>query len=268
VYQRAAAPEQRGRVQIAREPGEAGQSQQRAGALARASTLYHSVLAAIAAGNATRGGIANFLGRRASDISHPLTVLEDSRLIAREPDAFRDGRSRYVISEPLITFYQAVMRPQWRFLAMGEARRVWSDSRSRFESQVMGPHFEMLCREHALVASHDLLGTPVGRVLAGTVTDRANRTQIEVDVVVFAPALPGEPRTVLGLGEAKWGEVMGMRHMSRLRRARDLLAAKGLDTEDAVLTCYSGAGFDDELRAHAHGRRVQLIGLDQLYAPE
>jgi uncharacterized protein len=48
--------------------------------------LYHSVLAAIASGNQTNGGIANYIGRKSADITHPLNVLEDAALITREPD--------------------------------------------------------------------------------------------------------------------------------------------------------------------------------------
>jgi uncharacterized protein len=45
---------------------------------------------------------------------------------------------------------------------------------------------------------------------------------------------------VLSLGEAKWDKVMGTGHLERLRRARDLLAVKGYDTEQTRLSCYSG----------------------------
>jgi hypothetical protein len=56
-------------------------------------------------------------------------------------------------------------------------------------------------------------------------------------------------------------------HTRRLRRARDLLAVKGYDTTATRLTCYSGAGFDDDLRAEArHDDLIQLVGLDTLYA--
>ena len=37
--------------------------------------LYHSVLAAIAGGNATSGGIAGYIGRKSGDLAHPLNVL-------------------------------------------------------------------------------------------------------------------------------------------------------------------------------------------------
>ena len=58
---------------------------------------------------------------------------------------------------------------------------------------------------------------------------------------------------------------MSLRHVERLRRARDLLAVKGFNTRDTVFTCYSGAGFDRDLQA---GQRhdIRLVGLDQLYA--
>jgi hypothetical protein len=56
-------------------------------------------------------------------------------------------------------------------------------------------------------------------------------------------------------------------HVRRLRRARDLLAVKGYDTSSTKLTCYSGAGFDEDLRAEAHcDELIQLVGLDTLYA--
>ena len=97
------------------------------------------------------------------------------------------------------------------------------------------------------------------------VSDAAHRTQIEIDVAVLAPTEHGCPRKILSLGEVKWDRVMDLRHVERLRRAQDLLAVKGFDTQHAVLACYSGAGFDRELRA---SRRpdICLVGLDQLYA--
>ena len=54
-------------------------------------------------------------------------------------------------------------------------------------------------------------------------------------------------------------------HINRLASARDLLAAKGYDTRDTVLACYSGAGFTDELRADNRAD-IALIGLEQIYA--
>jgi hypothetical protein len=194
-------------------------------------------------------------------------VLEDSGLVAREADVFRAGRTRYHITEPLITFYEAIMRPRWADLELGLGAEVWADARPTFGSQVAGPHFEALCREFARAEGRRVFGTPVGEVAAGAVADPRNKTQIQVDVAVLGPARPGEPRQVISLGEAKWGKVMGMRHVERLRRARALLTVKGYDTTATTLACYSGAGFDQALRAAAQTGDVLLVDAGRLYEP-
>ncbi|MGH3770524.1 MAG: hypothetical protein ACRDRW_03860 [Pseudonocardiaceae bacterium] len=225
----------------------------------RHTALYHSVLAAVANGNETCGSIAGYIGRRAADIGHHLTVLEDCGLLRREPDVFRSGRSRYRVDDPLINFYQVVMRPQWGLLESGRARPVWQAATERFSAQVLGPHFEQICRDYALAAPAELFASLPGEVGSGVVADPARRSQIEVDIVVFAP---GEPRRILSLGEAKWGDVPGTRHLDRLRRARDLLASRGYDTRDTVLTRYGRVDRDLNM-----GRdRVLAVGLDDLYA--
>ncbi|WP_018348078.1 AAA family ATPase [Longispora albida] len=228
----------------------------------RDPALYHSVLAAIASGNSTNGGIASFIGRRSDQITHPLAVLEDCALITREPDLFRQGRARYRIVEPLITFYEAIMRKRWPELEINRAEAVWSSLRQTYLAQVAGPHFEAVCRDFAVDASAELFGGFPAEIGSGVVPDPANRTQIEVDVVVLAPQEPGIPRKILSLGEAKWGDVMGRRHVDRLSRARDLLAGKGYDTTGTVLACYGGAGFTEDIRRD--GRAV-LVDLETLY---
>ena len=231
----------------------------------RDPSLYHSVLAAVAEGNTTSGGIASYIGRKSNEVAHPLRVLEDCRLLIREPDLFRSGRARYRITEPLITFYQAIMSRDWARLELGGGPTVWRGAQPRFLSQVAGPHFEVICRDYAITADPGVFGGQPGEVGSGVVSDPANRTQIEVDVAVLAPAEHGLPRRVLSLGEVKWDRVMDLRHVERLGRARDLLTVKGFDTRGTVLRCYSGAGFSSELRA-VQGDEIHLVGLDQIYA--
>ncbi|MQA98288.1 MAG: ATP-binding protein [Streptosporangiales bacterium] len=231
----------------------------------RDNALYHSVLAAVAAGNTTRGGIANYIGRKAVDISHPLQVLEDSHLLAHEADVFRPGRAHYRITEPLINFYEAVMRPEWPLLEAGGAEEVWARSKERFAAQVAGPHFEVICRDYTLREGRRLLGGSPGRVGCGLVYDPSTRSQTEIDVGVIEPGDGGSRQAVRLLGEVKWGTVMGAGHLDRLRRARDVLAARGLETGDCALACYSAAGFTDALRAESEKDDVHLIGLSELY---
>ncbi|MEV4412705.1 ATP-binding protein [Catellatospora sp. NPDC049609] len=234
----------------------------------RDTALYHSVLAAVAEGNATRGGIASYLGRKAADMAHALDVLEDAGLMARDADAFRDNRSTYRIAEPLISFYGAVMRPVWSQLERpGSAERVWQQARRRFESNVIGPRFEQICREWAMY--HDdaeLLGGLPARVGTGVVNDPGQRVAHEVDVVTVGVADGARKPPLLSIGEAKWNEVMGVPQLTRLRRIRELVTAGGrYDTTGTRLACYSGAGFTAELRAAAARGEVVLVDLATVY---
>jgi len=228
----------------------------------RDPALYHSVLAAIASGNRTRGAIATYIGRPADTVGHPITVLEDAGLVVREHDALRQARSYYRISEPLITFYHGVMRPEWsRLQRPGAAEQVWADSRDRFASTVLGPHFEGMCRwwtaTHATAAS---LGGRVVRVASGLVNDASARIAHEVDVI----GLDADGRIVC-LGEAKLGATLGAGHLERLRRARELITRTDHRARDARLLLFSGAGFTPDLVASAPQQGVELVDLTRLY---
>jgi uncharacterized protein len=159
--------------------------------------------------------ITGYIGRKSPDIAHPLNVLEDCGLIIKDEDAFGSGRAQNRITEPLITFHEAIMRPRWGDLEEGMASQVWADSRQQFTPAVAGPHFESVCREFAMTRGRAIFGRPVGRVAAGTVADPVRRSQIEVDVAVLGPAVPGERRFVISLGEARWDDTMGLRHLAR-----------------------------------------------------
>ncbi|MDT0320540.1 AAA family ATPase [Streptomyces millisiae] len=234
------------------------------------TALYHSVLAAIAAGNSSRGGIADHLGRKSTDLAHPLSVLQDVGLITHEADAFRRNRAAYRIAEPLVTFYHAVMRPAWGNLERpGRAPTIWRRAQPTFRSKVVGPHFEQVCREwarwHAATETH---GGQVADVASGLVNDPAARTSHEVDVAVRGETDDGRGG-LLAIGEAKWNEAMGTRHLERLRHIHALLTSRGIATETTRLHCYSGAGFSPELRRLAEtDPLVELIDLDRLYHGE
>lgn len=228
-------------------------------------SLYHSVLAAVADGNRTRGRIANFIGRKDDTLRHPITVLEDAGFLVREDDVFRRGRSTYRIAEPLVTFYHAILRPEWaRLERPGRTGAVWATAQPRFHSAVLGPHFEVVCRTWAREFAHpDTFGGPTV-VGAGVVNNVARRRTNELDVVVINP-----PGRILSLGEAKVGEVMGLGHLERLEAARAVLARRDdLDVSATVPACYSGAGFTEELHAAADAGRVVLVDLDRLYGGE
>ncbi|MFJ9178064.1 ATP-binding protein [Streptomyces sp. NPDC102360] len=231
------------------------------------TALYHSVLAAIADGNHARGGIADRLGRKATDLAHPLSVLQGVGMITHEPDAFRRNRSAYRISEPLIAFYHAVMRPAWGDLERpGRAETVWKHLQPTFRSKILGPHFEQICREwarwHAAPETHG--GHPTS-VASGTVNDPTARTSHKIDVAVHGEDDHGRA-TLLSIGEAKWNDRMGKAHLQRLHHIRTLLIARGAATPATRLHLYSGTGFTADLHhLTATDPTVQLVDAARLY---
>lgn len=59
---------------------------------------------------------------------------------------------------------------------------------------------------------------------------------------------------------------MGLSHLDRLRRLRDLLRANDkFDRSRTRLACFSGKGFTNDLRHHAQHGEVELVGLEDLY---
>ncbi|MFE3988010.1 hypothetical protein ACFXPR_26285 [Nocardia tengchongensis] len=107
-----------------------------------------------------------------------------------------------------------------------------------------------------------------------TVNDPRDKRQIQVDVAVLPPEETGPPRRILSLGEVEWDRTMTIGHLDHLVRARELLSAKGYDTSQTILTCYIGAGFDENLQAAGigHGQRPKqadspmLVDLNTSYA--
>ncbi|RJO74723.1 ATP-binding protein [Nocardia panacis] len=231
--------------------------------------LYHAVLAAIADGNAGRGAIASCLERKSTDLAHPLAVLQDVGMITHERDAFRRNRSEYRIADPLIGFYHSIMRPNWGDLERpGRAATVWRRVRPTFRSKVLGPHFERICREWARwYADAETFGGYPDRVASGTVADPASKSTHEIDIAVFGR--DGEREQLLAIGEAKSGEPVGLGHLERLRRIRELLLERGIASEQTRLALFGALGFTSDLLREAEADRgIQLVGLDRLYCGE
>ncbi len=220
--------------------------------------LYHSVLAAVAAGNRTTGRIASFVQRSSDQLAHPLAVLSEAGFLERAEDPLRRGRPQYRVAEPIVRFHHAVMRPRWAAL---QRRAVdWPRVRETLRAQVIGPAFEEVCRSWAeRFAAPETVGGEVEAVGATVVADRAGRAAHEVDVVVIGTA-PDGTRGVLAIGEAKSGEVLAPGHVDRLRRVRALLGDRAVP--GCRLLCFGGGEFAPALRGAAD---VVLVDVARLY---
>ena len=146
------------------------------------------------------------------DLDHPLTVRRDCGLLAVEPDAFRPGH---------------VQVPYRRTYADVPSRDVTSDSGpvgtpsgghrlvlrqgARFNSQVLGSHFEHLCREWVMdFASTGTFGGLPLEASSGTVPGAERRISHELDVVVRG-TVGQDTGILLSIGEAKYHGVRGRR---------------------------------------------------------
>lgn len=229
--------------------------------------LYHSVVAAIAAGNTSQTAVAQALGREQRAVQHPLRALEDTGFVVATDDVLRSRRPIYRIADPIVRFHHVVTR---RDLARFEDRRTaeaWQDAQPRFRTHVLGPHFENLAREYVFrFASIGTLGGQVASVGPAVVNDTGQRTQHEVDVVALARKEDGSSR-VLAIGEAKHTtSKRPLSDLTRLDELRDLIAKKQPSAISSKLLLFSASGFEGNLRSAADQRSdVELIDVDRLY---
>jgi len=232
--------------------------------------LYQSVLAAIAEGRSTRSAVASQLQRDESALRHPLLVLERAGFIRRDADLLLSKRPLIRIADPYVRFYHAVVRPDLARFEAREFREAWIEARPRFESNVLGPHFEDLARVWtSRFASRRTLGGRPSRVGFTQINDASNRSRMELDVVAISGNTNADRPVVLAIGEAKGGSTKrGIADLRRLERGR-ILVAERAEASASRLLLFSRAGFEPDLVSEARARGdVELIDLARLYTGE
>ena len=233
--------------------------------------IYQSALAAITAGRTTSGAVAGALGRPETSVTHVIDGLERARFIERADDVFRSRRPTLRITDAMLRFQHAVVRPDFHRFESRQTLAAWSDATARFESGVAGPAFEAIARAWtSRYASAETLGGTAARVGSTVVNDRAGRSRVEIDVVALEAGSDDEAGanpTLLLVGEAKSGpDPRGMADLHRLERARELLAGRAR-VERARLAIFAAGGFSADLQDEATRRSdVLLVDLERLYA--
>lgn len=230
--------------------------------------LYHSLLDAISRGERTPTRIAGRIGRPEGALRHPLRLLEEAGFVHKTEDLLRQRHATWTVADPIVRFAHLVLRPNLVQLEERRAVEVWRSVAPTFATQIVGPHFEHLCRTwmRTTVAQH-WLGQPIGACGPATVTDAVGRTQYELDVVALAPDGGAAPRALF-IGEAKGGTApRTLADLAKLERARAALTATGrVDASEAQLLLFSRAGFDANLVQVARARPgVRLLGLEAVF---
>lgn len=230
----------------------------------RDASLYLSVLTALSHGHTRRGQLATALGRKESALAHPLTVLQEVRLVEARRDALRDRRTTYHIAEPILRLHQLIVAPEEGRLTRRVASRVWAEHADKVSSKIYGPHFEQLSRQWA--AEHATEATLGGRPSSVGTTElacSAHRSTHEIDVVVTENTADA-PARICAIGEAKWrSEPVGVGQLERLQHLRSQLRPQ---PGPVRLLLFSRTGFTPALRqAAATSPDVELVDLERLY---
>jgi len=230
-------------------------------------SLYQSIIGAVAQGAASRGKLADRIGRPTTALEHPLTQLERSGFLIRDEDLLHGRRPLLRIVDPLLRFHFAVVRPDQARFETRKTADAWAAAGERFRSRVLGPHFETMARYWAAHhASEETLGGRPRRVGFAQVNDPALRQQFELDVVAEADAAHGGIPRLLAIGEAKASDgPRTLADLDRLEKLKRRLAVR-VDVRDTKLLLFGRSGFRRDLTAKARRRAdLELVDLERLY---
>jgi len=223
------------------------------------SLIHNSVLAAIAGGQATWGGITKAVGKGSGSLSRPMDWLIEMEFVRRvvpitSHDAARSKRTLYRIRDPYVSFWHRFVAPIVRrggsWLASPED--LYRARVAPRLDDAMGPVFEEVCRS----ALPRLGGLPFRPVEVGEWWGSDSEDQIDV------VALGAEGEVLVG--EVKWGHVD--RHdVARLRR-RALMLERELGRPAAVHTAlFSGRGIADaDTREAVEREEVLHFSVDEI----
>ena len=237
-----------------------------------AEAPYYSLLGAIAAGRTSQGRIAATVGRAPGDIVHHLKVMTTAGFLVRDHDLLTSRRPSYRIADPIVRFSHLVTR---RHLALLEDRRAgdaWSRAAPTYRSNVVGPHFEWICRRWVdRYASAKTLGGPTGPARRLRINHRDRRRAFELDMAVPSDqpwmGTSASRVPIQAIGEAKAAR-MGAGDLQRLDRIAALLAEnQRVSAAPGIkLLLFSQQGFSTSLAGAArHRPDVELVDFERLY---
>jgi len=234
----------------------------------RSKEVFNSILTAVAGGHRSQKAIGGAVGRDHNQLRHPLEVLVRSGFLVEHSDVLTSRRPWYTLADPIVRFEELITSPCRVLLEERDARTAWEHSAQTFSANILGPHFEHICRQWTAHYASGLF-PEVGEVGAAVVNDPGAQSQHELDVVALhrgrREKTTGAKIAVLGEAKAtNRGRTLSDLH--RLDQIRALLAGRGFDMSTTQLALFSRQGFDQNLVAEVEKRPdAHLIDLSELY---
>lgn len=223
------------------------------------SEVHYSVIAAIAAGERTWGGISKRVGRAGGSLNRAVEWLTDMNLIERvvplsEPVPRKSKRAIYRIVDPYLSFWHRFMLPliSAGMTKTGTGRQIWRSRIAPGLDDHMSEIFEDISRSFMQRAGATF---PFAPVRVGSWWDHQSRN--EIDVVAL-----GEDRELL-VGESKWGRAD--RHdLESLKQRTDLLLSELQGVRRVYYALFTGRGVRSDLGRMVDGKSIIHIDADTL----
>jgi uncharacterized protein len=235
----------------------------------RSKEVFNSILTAVAAGRHTQTTIGGAVGRDHNQLRHPLDVLVKSGFLTEHRDLLNPRRPWYSIADPIVRFEVLITSPCRVLLEERDVKTAWDQSSHTFSSNILGPHFEHICRQWTAHHASGRFGAEIGEVGAAVVNDPSGKSRHELDVVALRRGRRGGNTNVriAVLGEAKSSDrSRSVGDLERLDGIRSLLSDRDLDVTTAQLVLFGRAGFDENLVTKVRGRPdAHLVDLAELY---
>lgn len=184
---------------------------------------------------------------------------------SRHEDPSRSQRPVYSLGDPFLQFHYAILEPHGPLLRDRAPAAVWSQGLAHvFDARVRGPVFEEQTRQRVRRhADEATIGGPPDHVGPSLITVDGKERQLDVIVAIADDdRTPAIERQITAIGEAKVGEIVDVRHLHALERARFALGQRAMRAKLPVFA----PGFTKALTVEAdHRDDVELVDLDRLY---
>ena len=226
----------------------------------RETSLYNSIIEAIAGGANRSNEIASCVGKTPNAIANYLNVLMSLEIIQKQ-SPLEDASSKriiYEVSDNMFRFWYRFVPKCRTMIAMGLPEDAFKKRIQPYMTEFFGHIFEEICMQYIFrktASDHEFLVYDAYGKWWGP--NPATKSQEEIDIVAV------DDSNIL-VGECKWkSEKVGYNVFNKLVERGNLIRRN----REVQYVLFSKAGFEEKLLKHEE-RNLLLIDLDQVICRE